>query len=113
MRDCSSARRAAVAAGGRWSLVSGLHAPSPPTPTARAHARAVQLLERYGIEQITKDDKKLIMGENYARMIGLDIEKAKAAFAGDEFDTAVKENGIGEPWSYWRKNDPVWDGVQG
>jgi ATP-dependent Lhr-like helicase len=35
-------------AAGRWSLVSGLLA-SPPEPTARAHARAVALLERHGI----------------------------------------------------------------
>ena len=33
---------------GRWSLVSALLSASP-TPTERAHARALLLLERYGI----------------------------------------------------------------
>ena len=35
-------------AAGRWSLVAPLLEPRP-TPTASAHARAVQLLERYGV----------------------------------------------------------------
>ncbi|MEZ4319031.1 MAG: DEAD/DEAH box helicase [Myxococcota bacterium] len=44
-----SARRArAQTAGGRWSAVTSLIGP-PPTPTERAHARALQLLERYGV----------------------------------------------------------------
>ena len=35
-------------AAGRWSLVAPLLEPRP-TPTASAHARAIQLLERYGV----------------------------------------------------------------
>ena len=35
-------------AAGRWSLVSGLLTPQPP-PTARTTARALQLVERYGV----------------------------------------------------------------
>lgn len=38
----------AWAAGGRWSLVRNLAAMAPP-PTERAHARALTLLERYGV----------------------------------------------------------------
>lgn len=37
-----------LSAGGRWSLVSSLLLDEP-TPTARAHARCVMLLERYGV----------------------------------------------------------------
>ena len=36
------------AGGGRWSLVAPLRGPSPP-PTEQAHARAAQLLDRYGV----------------------------------------------------------------
>ena len=45
-----SGRAAAVsfAAGGRWSLVTSLLSPAPPE-TERAYARAVMLLDRYGV----------------------------------------------------------------
>ncbi|MCB9678467.1 MAG: DEAD/DEAH box helicase [Alphaproteobacteria bacterium] len=44
-----SARRArAQTAGGRWSAVTSLIGP-PADPTERAHARAIQLLDRYGV----------------------------------------------------------------
>ncbi|EWC64601.1 hypothetical protein UO65_0208 [Actinokineospora spheciospongiae] len=106
-----------IALGSPWKVIYSTGAMHfHPEPIVQAFANLTfsdRVLERYGIEQITKADKKLIMGENYARMIGLDIEKAKAAIAGDEFATAVEDNGVGEPWSFWRKNDPVWDGVQG
>ena len=42
------ARAIAKAAAGRWSLVSELLATAP-SPTERAHARAIKLLERHGI----------------------------------------------------------------
>ena len=37
-----------LSAGGRWSLVSSLFHEAP-SPTARAHARSIMLLERYGV----------------------------------------------------------------
>ncbi|HEX4867634.1 MAG TPA: DEAD/DEAH box helicase, partial [Acidimicrobiales bacterium] len=42
------ARLGPPAGAGRWSLVAGLLEPAP-TPTEAAHARALQLLERYGV----------------------------------------------------------------
>ncbi|HEX4868895.1 MAG TPA: DEAD/DEAH box helicase, partial [Acidimicrobiales bacterium] len=42
------ARLGPPAGAGRWSLVAGLLEPVP-TPTEAAHARALQLLERYGV----------------------------------------------------------------
>ncbi|MFM0277750.1 amidohydrolase family protein [Paraburkholderia sediminicola] len=36
----------------------------------------------YGYPQITRDDKKKILGENFARLMGIDIEQKKAEFAG-------------------------------
>jgi hypothetical protein len=68
-----------------------------------------QLLERYNMPQITKTDKAQILGANYARIIGLDIERAKREIADDEFSVSVRENGLQPAWSYWSKNDPRWD----
>ncbi len=47
-RGKARARGTAVAASGRWSLVSTL-LEAAPSPTERAHTRAVTLLERHGI----------------------------------------------------------------
>lgn len=47
-RQGSSMRARAQTAGGRWSTVASLIG-APPTDTERAHARALQLLDRYGV----------------------------------------------------------------
>ncbi len=59
------------------------------------------LLHRYGLPQLTAEDKAAILGGNYARMIGLDVEEAKRRLAGDEFDLA-RAAGPVEPYSSWR-----------
>jgi predicted TIM-barrel fold metal-dependent hydrolase len=61
------------------------------------------LLEEYGLEQITKQDKALILGKNWARVAGLDIEELKAQIAGDEFDTIRREQGLAAPFSTWKR----------
>lgn len=62
-----------------------------------------QLLERYRIEQITPEQKALILGGNYARMTGLDLGMVRAAVAGDEFDTGELQ----PAWSAWRAAVPA------
>ncbi len=62
-----------------------------------------QVLEKYGLDQITKTDKALILGGNYARIIGLDVEQAKAKIADDKFAQATKKNGLEKPYSNWIK----------
>ena len=59
------------------------------------------LLDKYQLGQITKKDKALILGGNYARIVGLDIEQAKARIADDEFSRAVHERGLDPPYSNW------------
>jgi hypothetical protein len=62
-----------------------------------------ELLEAYRLEQLTAADKAAILGGNYARMIGIDIEEAKRAIADDEFSQELRETGLQEPWSTWRR----------
>lgn len=57
-----------------------------------------ELLNRYRIDQITMDQKALILGGNYARMTGLDLDVIRKAVAGDEFDGAPMQ----APWTAWR-----------
>jgi predicted TIM-barrel fold metal-dependent hydrolase len=58
-----------------------------------------QTMEAFGIPQITDEDRALILGGNYARMIGLDIEAAKARLANDEFAQEKAETGRQAPYS--------------
>jgi predicted TIM-barrel fold metal-dependent hydrolase len=60
-------------------------------------------LERYGIPQITKEDMQLILGGNYARLLGIDIEAAKKKIANDEFAKERARTGIQPLYSNWRK----------
>jgi predicted TIM-barrel fold metal-dependent hydrolase len=62
-----------------------------------------QLLEKYHLEQLTIEDKALILGGNYARIIGLDIEAAKRKIANDDFARNQREHGLEAPFSNWMK----------
>lgn len=60
------------------------------------------LLERYRIEQVTPEVRAAILGGNYARMMGLDLDEIRRATADDEFAHAREEHGTQEPWTHWR-----------
>ena len=62
-----------------------------------------EAMSKYGVPQITKADLALILGGNFARIAGLDAEKAKAAIADDEFAQELKETGKQAPYSNWRR----------
>jgi predicted TIM-barrel fold metal-dependent hydrolase len=59
-----------------------------------------ETVSMYGVD-LTHDAKALILGGNYARIIGLDIDEAKRKIAGDEFEQA-KAGGLDAPYSHWR-----------
>lgn len=61
-----------------------------------------QTLNKYGIRQLTKADKALILGGNYARIAGIDIEKAKQLIADDEFARIRRQTGIQPAYSNWK-----------
>jgi uncharacterized protein len=54
--------------------------------------------DRHGIPPITDDIKRLILGGNYARMIGTDTKALATAQIGDAFDA---DTPIKAPWSVW------------
>ena len=51
------------------------------------------------VSQITPEHKRKILGENYARVHGIDIEARKAAIADDEFSRARAEHLDAAPYS--------------
>jgi predicted TIM-barrel fold metal-dependent hydrolase len=60
-----------------------------------------ELLYKYNLRQLTKTDKALMLGGNYARIIGLDVEERKIAIADDEFARERKQTGLQKPYSNW------------
>lgn len=61
-----------------------------------------ETIETYGAP-LTDEDKEMILGGNYARIIGLDIDEAKRKIADDEFSRARAEEGRQAPYSNWRE----------
>lgn len=61
-------------------------------------AFAPQTLDTHGIPQLDAATKALILGGNYARMIGLDVAEWRARQVGDDF--ATRET-LSAPWSVW------------
>lgn len=57
-----------------------------------------------GISQITSADKAAILGGNFARILGIDIESAKRRIAQDEFSQERAETGIQPPYSNWKRH---------
>jgi predicted TIM-barrel fold metal-dependent hydrolase len=59
------------------------------------------LLRRYGLPQLTREDKRLILGGNYARMMGLDLDAIAARVAGDEWARRRAAEGRPAPYATW------------
>lgn len=64
-------------------------------------------LNKYRIEQLTDADRANILGGNYARMIGLEVDAVRAAIAGDEFAVARERDGLATPWTAWKAASPA------
>ena len=56
------------------------------------------LTDGYGYPQVTPEIKRKILGENLARLHGIDIEAKKAEIANDEF-AQRRANGLATAWS--------------
>lgn len=56
------------------------------------------LTQGYGYPQVTPEIKKKILGENLARLHGIDVEAKKREIANDEFSKR-RASGLAEPWS--------------
>jgi uncharacterized protein len=61
-------------------------------------------LSRWGIPQITKQDLANILGGNYARILGIDIEAARKKIANDEFSKERARTGIQPIYSNWKRH---------
>ncbi len=85
-----------------WSTGSILVHPQHLLEKMWAFDFSERVMHKFGLKQLTREDKEGILGRNYAAMIGLDPATAMAAAADDEFATRRREQGLAEPFSYWR-----------
>jgi predicted TIM-barrel fold metal-dependent hydrolase len=61
-----------------------------------------ETLRKYGIPQLDEATKRAILGLNYARVAGIDVEKARAAARNDAFARAKQAHGgLFAPFSRW------------
>jgi uncharacterized protein len=88
--------------GGAKKLFYSSGASSPhPRPTLEAFAALempVDMVEGDGYPPLTAEVKADLLGRNYARLHGIDIEMAQAAIADDALSRA-RRKGIAAPWS--------------
>ena len=61
------------------------------------------LLDKYGIAQLTGSDRAAIMGGNYAAMAGLDLSGITRCQDGDEWSRRRREQGLDAPFTAWRE----------
>lgn len=67
-----------------------------------------ETLKKYRLTQLTPADKRLILGENYARCVGFDVEEGKRQLADDEFAKRLQDNGgLKPPYFHWRESAGV------
>jgi hypothetical protein len=78
----------------------GLHS-QPILERFRDLAFSEESVQTFGVT-LTPEMKALILGGNYARIIGLDVEAAKAKIADDQFARAHAASGLQAPYANWR-----------
>ncbi|MEQ8433765.1 MAG: amidohydrolase family protein [Oceanicaulis sp.] len=59
-------------------------------------------MNRVGVPQLDEQTKRNILGLNYARLAGIDLDARLAKVKGDEFDKA-RSRGLKPVWSSWRE----------
>ncbi len=62
-----------------------------------------ETMARHGLPQCAEPIKRLILGGNYARAMGLDVAELQRAQAGDGFTRHRREQGLSAPWTVWRE----------
>lgn len=64
--------------------------------------------DKYQLSPLTEEDRRLILGGNYARMVGFDIEEGRRGIENDELSQRLRANGeLRPPYSHWRERAGV------
>jgi uncharacterized protein len=81
--------------------------PQPVINALMAFEVPEDLITGYGLPQITDEAKRKILGANWCRMHGLDVEQVKQKIADDRWAQERRGNGRAAPWSAIRAGAPA------
>lgn len=91
-----------------YSSGSVLSHPQPLLESFWGFEFPLEILDKFRIPQIDTAAKRAILGENYARIIGIDIPAKRAEIADDGFATAVRANGgLFAPYHGWKSGQAI------
>jgi predicted TIM-barrel fold metal-dependent hydrolase len=80
----------------------GLSHPDPQIRAFMAFEMPRELVEGYGYPEVTHEIKRKMLGENFARMHGIDLDARKRLIANDEW-AKLRAQGKAVPWSGLRR----------
>ena len=81
-----------------WGTGCSFTHPQPLLEAFKRFEMPGELVEEYGYPELTDADKADILGLNFARVHGLDLDETKACLREDDIDSR-KSDGLQAPWS--------------
>jgi uncharacterized protein len=90
-----------------WAAGAALVHPQAVLEAFLQFGMPADLIEGYGYPPLTEETKRKLLGENYCRLHGLDVEEVKASVANDEWAQRRSEARSREPWASLRGAAPA------
>jgi hypothetical protein len=85
-----------------FSTTGMLAHPQPLIEKMAALELSAEVRDRYGLAALTDEDKAMILGENMARITGIDLPTRLSRIGADSFAEARRNHGLLPPFSRWR-----------
>jgi uncharacterized protein len=82
-----------------WAAGAMLVHPQPVIEAFLDFEMPEDLVEGYGYPPLTEEAKRKMLGENYCRLHGLDVDEVKAKVANDEWDRQRSAAASPKPWA--------------
>jgi hypothetical protein len=90
-----------------WAAGAMLVHPQPALEAFLDFEMPEDLVEGYGFPPLTQEAKRKMLGENYCRLHGLDVDEVKGKVANDEWTQRRRDAPSAEPWSSVRDGRPA------
>lgn len=82
-----------------WGTGCTFSHPRPVLEAFGAFEMPEEMVEKWGYPALTREHKQAILGGNFARVHGLDVDALKRRVQADDLDQRKRERGLAEPWS--------------
>lgn len=81
-----------------WGTGAMAYHPRPHIESFWEFAFDQDVMDQFGLPQFTREMKEAVLGRNYARLLGFDLDERVARLEGDQFDR-IKDGELCEPFS--------------